>query len=94
VISVEVLDHPKAITTKLEVIGIDTGAIITKVECSLSWIWGSWIAVWYEHLSQRKAIEQASSIISNVMESETLSVVEANSELPFLPGQTIAFDME
>lgn len=43
----------KTVTAKLEVVGIDTGPVVTQVECSFAWIGCTWVTVRHKHLCER-----------------------------------------
>jgi hypothetical protein len=84
----------EAIAAKLQVIGIDTRTIITKIECSLARIGSTWVSIRHKHLGQREAVEEATAIIAYIVQGKTFSVIEALSEAPFLPLDVVALNKE
>lgn len=84
----------KAIAAKLQVIGINTRAIITEIECSLARIGSTRVSIRHKHLGQRETIEEATAIIPDIVQGQTLSVVEAYSEAPLLPLEVVALNSE
>lgn len=59
--------------TKLEVVGIDPSAIAAQVEGALPRIRSSTVTIRNDHLGERKPVEHASAIVSNVAKSQALA---------------------
>ena len=83
--SVKVLDDTKAVAAERKIVGAVSGTAVTKVEGLLSVEWWASIRVRYCHLANTHAIQDASSIVVDVMENRAFSRIERYAEAPFLP---------
>lgn len=86
--------HTEAVAAKAKVVGIDTRAVIPKVECGFARVRCSRIAIRYKHLRQRKTVEQAPAIVMDIVQCQAFTIVEANPEAPAFPGYLLALDIE
>jgi hypothetical protein len=78
-------DDTEAIAAQLEIVGGNTSSNISKVKGRLAMIRSSRIRIRNKHVRKRQAIKDASSIISNIMQSRALTIIETYAESPFLP---------
>lgn len=64
--STEVVNRTETVAAELQIVSHNSCSSISEVEGCLSVEWRSWIGVWNIHIRERKAIEQAPSIIANL----------------------------
>src|ERR1700737_2550174 len=86
------LDHTETVTTQFEVVGSDPGADVAKIEGRFAVVRRSRVGVWDKHVRYGQAIEDASAVIADIMQGQSLTVIETDAESPFLPFYDIPVD--
>jgi hypothetical protein len=86
----EVLDAAETIASELEVVSHDACAAVTKIESCLLVEWVAWISVWDVHVRKGQAIEEWTAIVVDIIEDHAFTEVEADLEVPLLPGDCMA----
>jgi hypothetical protein len=66
-VCIEVFYMSKAVATKLEVVGIHTSSVVSKVKCRFSGTRSPAITVRHEHLRKCETVEERSSIICDIV---------------------------
>ena len=57
-------------------------------------VWVAWIALRNGHLRKREAVEDGSIVVVNIVDDNTLSIIDYEDEVPFLPFDRVAFYLE
>jgi hypothetical protein len=91
--SVKVLDDPETVAAQSEIVGSCAGAAFTEIISGFSMVWRSWVTVGNSHLSESEAIEDGSSIVTDVSKNGPFTVIESQSELPLLPRDDLGILM-
>ena len=89
-VSVEVLNVAQAVAAEAQLVGSDTEADITNIESLLAVVGHTGIAVWHSHLREGETVEHITVVIGNIIQAQTIAVVEADVELPLLPSNLVA----
>src|SRR5690606_7957613 len=82
---VKVLDGPKTVAPELQVIRVDSRPVVAEIKRPLAGVRRTRVTVGHEHLGQGEAVEQAATIVTDVVQCEPLAVVETDVERPLLP---------
>ena len=95
---VHIMNGPLAITSKGEAIGHVSSTILSKVESMLPLVRMFRVSVRHHHLRQRKSVENRPNsslvIVCDIVEHNSLLVVEPNMNFPVLPVNHSSFHLK
>jgi len=83
--SVKVFDDAETVASEREIVCSCTGAAFAKIVSGFAVVWRSRVTVGDSHLSKSEAIEDGSSIVTDISKNGSFAIVESQSELPLLP---------
>ncbi len=93
-VRVKVLNVAEAVAAEAEAVGAHAHAVFADVEGVLADLLRLRVAVGDDHLGERGAVEDGPLFaligVANVVEGEAFAGVEADDDIPLLPGDTVA----
>jgi hypothetical protein len=84
----------EAITSELQLVGSDTSSDISQIESLLAVKRRARVSVRHSHVGERQAVEKRATLEVDVVEGQAFTEVEADAEVPILPLDEVALQIE